>query len=85
MGPISVLLLSQVLTDVHFSLTMISCVEDFFNFTRKFNEDAAKLSQTNEPSINVCYLKRADIERVTEDLLTERWNKNNGKNFLLLQ
>ena len=64
--------------------TVISCVEDLFNLTKKFNEDAAKLNQTNEPPINVCYLKSGDIERVTEDLLTERWNKNNGKNFLLL-
>ena len=65
--------------------TVILWAEDFFNFTKKFNEDAAKSSQTNEPPINVCYLKRNDIERVTEDLLTERWNKNKSKSFLLLQ
>ena len=65
--------------------TVISCAEDFFNFTKKFNEDAAKSSQTNEPPINVCYLKRNDIERVTEDLLAERWNKSKSKSFLLLQ
>ena len=64
--------------------TVISCVEDFFNFTKK-NEDAAKLSQTKEPPIKFCYLKYDDIERVTENLLGELWNKNNGKNFLLLQ
>ena len=65
--------------------TVISCAEDFLNFTKKFNGDAAKLSQTNEPPINICYLKRNDIERVTEDLLTERWNKNKSKSFLLSQ
>ncbi|CAF2076139.1 unnamed protein product [Rotaria magnacalcarata] len=57
------------------SNTVISCAEDFFNFTKKFNEDAAKSSQMNEPPINVYYLKRNDIETVTEDLLTERWYK----------
>ena len=80
-----VVLLSQVLTDLYLSPILISCAEDFLNFTKKFNEDAAKSSQTNEPPINVCYLKRNDIERVTEDLLTECWNKNKSKSFLLLQ
>ena len=65
--------------------TIISCAEDFFNFTKKFNEVVVKSSQTNEPPINVCYLKRNDIERVTEDLLTEPWNKNKSKSFLLSQ
>ncbi|CAF4337243.1 unnamed protein product [Rotaria socialis] len=63
---------SNVNRSVLLADTVISSAEDFLNFTKKSNEEAAKLSQTNEPPINVCYLKHDDVERVTEDLLTER-------------
>ena len=47
-------------------------VEEFFEFTKKFNEDAAKSSQRNEPPINVYFLQRDAIERNARELLTKR-------------
>ena len=64
------------------SSTVLLSVEEFFKFTKKFNENPAKLSQRNEPPINVYFLQRDAIERNTRKLLTERWNKTRGKAFL---
>lgn len=62
----------------------LSSAEDFFNFTKKFNDDAAKLNNTNEPPINVYYLKSATIEHVTETILTDRFKNLKGNNHIFL-
>jgi hypothetical protein len=53
-------------------------VEDFYNFTKKFNDDMARVNSTAEVPINVFYLESAVIERVLTDLLTKRWNMLTG-------
>lgn len=64
------------------SNTVLLSVAEFFEFTKKFNEDAANSNQRNEPPINVYFLQRDTIERNTRELLMERWNKTRGKTFL---
>jgi hypothetical protein len=48
-------------------------VEDFYNFTKKFNDDVTRVNTTETP-INVFHLERTVVERVLQDLLTKRWD-----------
>jgi hypothetical protein len=53
-------------------------VEDFYNFTKKFNDDVVRVNNIAEVPINVFYLESAVVERVLQDLLTKRWNLLTG-------
>jgi hypothetical protein len=53
-------------------------VEDFYNFTKKSNDDAARMNNTAEPPINVFYLKKDVVERVLQDILAKRWDLLTG-------
>ena len=53
-------------------------VEDFYNFTKKYNDDVARVNNTAEVPINVFYLEVAVVERALQDLLAKRWNLLTG-------
>lgn len=53
-------------------------VKDFYNFTKKFNDDVSGVNHTVETPINVFHLDSAVVERVLDDLLTKRWNLLSG-------
>jgi hypothetical protein len=53
-------------------------VDDFFNFTKKFYDDAAKLNNTGEPPIHVFRLQSGTVVHVTETLLLDRWKHIEG-------
>jgi hypothetical protein len=59
--------------------TILSSPKDFFNFTKKINEEAAVSKNLNEPPINAYYLDSITIENVNETLLSERFKQLNGK------
>jgi len=61
--------------------TTFSSAEDFFNFTKKTNEEAAKSKDTNEPPINACYLNSTTIHDITKTLLSDRFKQLNGKKY----
>ncbi|CAF3774578.1 unnamed protein product [Rotaria sp. Silwood1] len=60
--------------------TIISTVDDFYYFTKKFNDDAAQVNNTNEPPVHVYLLKRDVVECAIKDVLTHRWKQLSGKN-----
>lgn len=53
-------------------------VEEFYNFTRKFNDDVARVNNTAEAPINVFHLETTVVEHVLQGLLTKRWNLLTG-------
>jgi hypothetical protein len=53
-------------------------VKDFYNFTKKFNDDVARVNHTAETPINVFHLESAVVERILQDLLTKRWSLLSG-------
>ncbi|CAF1510324.1 unnamed protein product [Adineta ricciae] len=59
--------------------TILSSAEDFFNFTKKINDEAALLKNSNGPPINVYYLNSITIENVNETLLSDRFKQLNGR------
>lgn len=62
--------------------TTLSSAKDFFNFTKKMNEEAAKSKGVSEPPINACYLRSTTIENTTETLLSNRFTQLNGKKIV---
>lgn len=58
---------------------VINSAEEFYAFTKKFNENAAKMSATGEPSIYSFYVKSADVEHTYAEILKSRWDQL-GKN-----
>lgn len=63
------------------SSTTLSSAEDFFNFTKKMNEEAAKLKGTNELPINAYYLNSTTIDDITDTLLSNRFKQLDGKKY----
>lgn len=63
------------------SNTTLSSAEDFFNFTKKMNEDAIKLKGANEPPINAYYLNSDTIDNTTKTLLSDRFKQLNGTKY----
>jgi hypothetical protein len=61
--------------------TTLSSAEDFFNFTKKINEEAAKSKDTSEPPINVYYLNSITIDDIIKTLLSNRFKQLNGKKY----
>jgi hypothetical protein len=61
--------------------TTLSSAEDFFNFTKKTNEEAAQSKDTNEPPINAYYLNSTTIHDITKTLLSDRFKQLNGKKY----
>ncbi|CAF3161507.1 unnamed protein product, partial [Rotaria sp. Silwood2] len=59
--------------------TIISTVDDFYYFTKKFNDDAAQVNNTNEPPVHVYLLKRDVVKCAIKDVLTHRWKQLNGR------
>jgi hypothetical protein len=61
----------------------ISSAEDFYEFTRKFNDDAANMSTNNQPPIHTFFIKSTTVENVYNEVLKPRWDKLNrtGKNI----
>ena len=59
--------------------TVLSAVDDFYYFTKKFNDDAAQVNNTNEPPIHVYLLKHDVVECTIKDLLMHRWDQLSGK------
>lgn len=59
--------------------TTLSSPEDFFNFTKKTNDEAAKSKDTNEPPINAYYLHSTTIHDITKTLLSDRFKQLNGE------
>jgi hypothetical protein len=61
--------------------TTLSSPEDFFNFTKKTNDEAAKSKDTNEPPINAYYLHSTTIHDITKTLLSDRFKQLNGEKY----
>ena len=59
--------------------TVLSTVDYFYCFTKKFNDDAARVNNTNEPPIHACLLKRDTVECTIKDFLMYRWDQLSGK------
>lgn len=63
--------------------TTLSSPKDFFNFTKKINEEAAKSKGASEPPINACYLNSITIDNTTKTLLSDRFGQLNGKKYIV--
>ena len=61
--------------------TTLSSVEDFFNFTKKMNEETAKSKGASEPAINAYYLNSTTIDNTTKTLLSNRFRQLDGKKY----
>jgi hypothetical protein len=61
--------------------TTLSSPEEFFNFTKKINEEAAKSKGTSELPINAYYLNSITIDNTTKALLSDRFKQLNGKKY----
>ena len=61
--------------------TTLLTPKDFFNFTKKTNEEAAKSKNSNEPPVNAYYLDSITIEEVNTTLLCDRFKQLNGKRY----
>ncbi|CAF4104405.1 unnamed protein product, partial [Rotaria sordida] len=55
--------------------TSICSAEEFFEFTIKFNHNAAKASTTNQPPIHAFYVNSITVERIYSEILKPRWEK----------
>jgi hypothetical protein len=61
--------------------TTLSFPKDFFNFTKKMNEEAVKSKCASEPPINAYYLNSTTIDNTTKTLLSDRFKQLNGKKY----
>lgn len=61
----------------------LSTPQNFFDFTKKINEKAAKSKCTDEPPINAYYLSCTTIDDITETLLSDRFEQLNGRKYSL--
>ncbi|CAF5011995.1 unnamed protein product, partial [Rotaria sp. Silwood1] len=60
--------------------TSISSAEEFYEFTRNLNYNAANTSITNQPPIHVFYIKSTTVEHVYSEILKLRWENLNKTN-----
>ena len=55
-----------------------SSITDFYNFTKKFNDDVTRANNSAEIPIHVLYLESSVVECTLQDFLTKRWNLLTG-------
>ncbi|CAF1022728.1 unnamed protein product [Adineta steineri] len=68
---------STATRSVKSSGTVISSAKEFYEFTKQYNENAAKLSGNNEPPINAFYVDSTTVEATYQNFLKPRWDKLN--------
>ncbi|CAF0842640.1 unnamed protein product [Adineta steineri] len=68
---------STATRSVKSSGTVISSAKEFYDFTKQYNENAAKLSGNNEPPINAFYVDSTTVEATYQNFLKPRWDKLN--------